>query len=68
METQTGENHKIFSYIYQEYIHRKHQILNSQAPTGRRHQPPNLQAPTGRKHQLVEFSDTNWKEATTPYL
>ena len=35
-----GENHQMFSYIYQEYIHRKHQLPNSPAPTGRRLQPP----------------------------
>jgi hypothetical protein len=34
-----GENHKMFSYIYQEYIHRKNQLPNSPAPTGRRYQP-----------------------------
>jgi hypothetical protein len=35
-----GENHKMLSYIYQEYIHWKHQLPNSPAKTGRRLQPP----------------------------
>jgi len=63
-----GENHIIISYIYQEYIHRKHQIPNSPTPTGRRHQPPNLHSPTRRKHQHFEFSNTNRKEATIPWF
>jgi hypothetical protein len=42
METQMGKNHKILSYIYiyQEFIHRKHQLPNSPAATGRRIQTP----------------------------
>jgi hypothetical protein len=65
METQMGENHRTLFNIYLEYyIHRKHQLPNSPAPTGRRHQPPiyrlqpegsynslNSPAPTGRRLQ-----------------
>jgi hypothetical protein len=34
-----GENHTMFSYIYQEFIHRKHQLPNFPAATGRWLQP-----------------------------
>jgi hypothetical protein len=57
-----GENHRMLSYISKDYIHRKHQLPNSPAPTGRRLQPPiyrlqpegsynslNSPAPTGRR-------------------
>jgi hypothetical protein len=40
METQMGENHKIVSYKYQEFIHRMNQLPNSPAATGRRIQYP----------------------------
>jgi hypothetical protein len=49
------ENHRMFYYIYQEYIHRKNQLPNSPAPTGRRLQPEgsynflNFISPTGRR-------------------
>jgi hypothetical protein len=45
METQMGENNIMLSYIYQEFIHRKHQLPNSLAATGRRLQPPILRVP-----------------------
>jgi hypothetical protein len=64
VETQMGENHGMLSYISKYYIHRKHQLPNSPAPTGRRLQPPiyrlqpegsynslNSPAPTGRRLQ-----------------
>jgi hypothetical protein len=63
VETKMGENHGMFSYIYQEYIHRKQQIPNSIAPTGRRHQPKgsynslNFLAPTRRRLQPPDFQD-----------
>jgi len=47
-----GENHKMFSYIYQEFIHRKHQLPNSPVATGRRIQPI--------------FLASNLKESTNP--
>jgi hypothetical protein len=59
----------MISYIYQEFIHRKHQLPNSPAATGRRLQPPiyrlqpegsynslNSLAPTRRRLQPPEFS------------
>jgi hypothetical protein len=71
VETQMGENHKMLFNIYLEYyIHMKHQLPNSPAPTGRRHQPPiymlqpegsynslNSPAPTGRRLQPPSLQD-----------
>jgi hypothetical protein len=78
VETQMGENHIMLSYIYQEFIHRKHQLPNSPAATGRRLQPPiyrlqpegsynslNSLAPTRRRLQPPGFSGSNQKVATT---
>ena len=75
-----GENHIMISYIYQEFIHRKHQLPNSLATTRRRLQPPILRlqpegtynslnslAPTRRKLQPPRFSVSNRKVATTTY-
>jgi hypothetical protein len=49
-----GENHIMLSYISKYYIHRKHQLPNSPAPTGRRLQPPiyRLQ-PEGSYNSLI---------------
>jgi hypothetical protein len=73
-----GENNGMISYIYQEFIHRKHQIPNSPTATGRRIQPPiprlqlegsykllNSLAPTIRRLQPLGFSSSNQKVATT---
>jgi hypothetical protein len=55
METQIGENHIMISYIYQEYIHRKHQLEGGTNPLIYRHQPEgntnslSSLAPTGRR-------------------
>ena len=63
-----GENHKILSYIYQEFIHRKNQLPNYTVATVRRLQPPiyrlqpkgsykslNSLAPTRRRLQPPGF-------------
>jgi hypothetical protein len=59
VETQMGENHIILSYIYQEFIHRKHQLPNSPAATGRRLQPPILRLqPEGSYNSLNSLAPT----------
>jgi hypothetical protein len=78
VETQMGENYEMLSYLYKEFIHRKHQLPNSLDAIGRRLQPPiyRLQpegsykslyslAPTIRRLQPPEFSSSNQKVATT---
>jgi hypothetical protein len=40
METKMGESHKVISYVYQDYIHRKHQLPNYLELIGRRLQTP----------------------------
>jgi hypothetical protein len=65
-----GENQIILSYISKDYIHRKHQLPNYPAPTGRRLHPLvyRLQleesynsldspAPTGRRPQPPDLWD-----------
>ena len=67
-----GENQGMISYIYQEFIHRKHQLPNSPAATGRRLQPRiyilqlegrykslNSLAPTRRRLQPLGFFGSN---------
>jgi hypothetical protein len=39
METQLGEKNKMLSYIYQEFIQRKHQLPNYPAAAGKSVQP-----------------------------
>jgi hypothetical protein len=63
-----GENHIMLSYIYQEYIHRKHQLPNSPTPTGRRLQPPIYRLQPEGSYNSLNSPATNWKEAPTPYL
>jgi hypothetical protein len=54
-----GENHRMISYIYQEFIHRKHQLPNSPAATGRRLQPPILRLqPEGSYNSLNSLAPT----------
>jgi hypothetical protein len=69
IETQMGENHKMISYIYQEYIHRKNQLTNSPTPIGRRHQhegsPNSLISPKPTVRRL-RCTNTYLKEAPTP--
>ena len=52
-----GENHGMLSYISKEYIHRKYQLPNSLATTGRRLQPPiyRLQ-PKGSYNSLISLA------------
>jgi hypothetical protein len=73
-----GENHIMISYIYQEFIHRKNQLPNSPATSGRRLQPPiyklqpkgsynsmNYLTPTRRRLETPGFFGSNWKVSTT---
>jgi len=56
MENQMGENHRMFSYISKYYFHKKHQLPNYLAPTGRRIQPEgsynSLDSPTPTRRRL----------------
>jgi hypothetical protein len=75
-----GENHGMLSYISKEYIHWKHQLPNSPAPTRRRLQPPiyRLQ-PEGSYNSLIFLLQLEGgsnplvyrlqlKESPTPYI
>jgi hypothetical protein len=60
-----GENDGMLSYISKYYIHRKHQIPNSPAPTAKRLQPPIYELQLEGGSNLL-FTCSNLKEATTP--
>jgi hypothetical protein len=68
METQMGENHIMLSYIYQEFIHRKHQLPNSPVATGRRLQPPIYRLQPEGSYNSLNSLGSNQKEATTPWV
>jgi len=70
VETQCGIKPKnVFSYMYVRitFIGRK-KFLCFPAPTGRRLRPPRFLVYNQREDMSPQFSGSNKKEATTPYI
>jgi hypothetical protein len=57
-----------FLYVFNNYIHWKHQLNFFPAATGRRLQPPSLSRYNLKEAPTPQFSGYNQKEAKTPYF